>query len=395
MKNLFFFNIILVIIISCTTEKYISKSNKTINLDSLGKIESIKFTDYFKSYKIIPLETNDNCIIGLISQMKIFEDSIYILEGYTNKIIVFNKYGDFVRKFGEIGKGPGEFISPSSFTINKKEREILILDSQFPKVIRYSLDGKYKDEFRLPKNILPYSIAVLNDNIYVDVLTNKNYKNDYLVYQIDSTGKEIKNWLKVPKENKGFELPMAINMGGRFYESESDIKFFHELLPEIFSISGNDNVDPFITLYSNNLVSNEDWNQIHSQYKESDRQKAILMVNSIGKIWGVGNYIENPELAIFNFNENREHINLFYNIKSNQIRYSNKVIDDLTLLNIYFPFFQAVSNGSFIRVILPRQIDDLKQLVNEKKLIVNDNEKAKIEKLTQQSNPLLIYYETK
>ena len=66
------------------------------------------------------------------------EERIFILDSKEKKIIVFDKNGVFIKTFGRIGQGPGEFQIPSSVSYSSKG-EIMVLD--VAKLLFFSLDG--------------------------------------------------------------------------------------------------------------------------------------------------------------------------------------------------------------------------------------------------------------
>ena len=121
------------LIISCNIKKdknseisstHTNKNFIEINIDRLDTEKKISFSSVFKSYKLIPLETSENCLIGRIDELKVFDDTLYVLDRNIAKaLFVFDNKGRFIRKIGRLGKGPGEYIIPRSFTIdNKKNR---------------------------------------------------------------------------------------------------------------------------------------------------------------------------------------------------------------------------------------------------------------------------------
>ena len=55
------------------------------------------------------------------------EGNIYVLDGGNFQIKVFNETGEFLYSFGKKGQGPGEFLGPLQFGMDKNEN-IHILD---------------------------------------------------------------------------------------------------------------------------------------------------------------------------------------------------------------------------------------------------------------------------
>src|SRR5690606_23195528 len=60
--------------------------------------------------KYVPLETNDNTLIGSISKLYVKNDLIIVFDREYSNIFLFDQNGSFVRRIGEKGNGPSEYI---------------------------------------------------------------------------------------------------------------------------------------------------------------------------------------------------------------------------------------------------------------------------------------------
>jgi len=95
---------------------------------------------YIDEITVIPLETNDNCLIGArLAGVKVYRDLIYI-NSANQQLLVFDLNGNFIREIGKRGQGPGEFIWINDFIFTNDET-IELLD--FKKIDSYTLNGKY------------------------------------------------------------------------------------------------------------------------------------------------------------------------------------------------------------------------------------------------------------
>lgn len=113
--------------------------------------DSLVLSTLVKSYRLLPLETNDTSLLGGINKI-VYQDSlVYLLDKrFTSKVFAFSaNEGKFVRKFGEIGNGPGEYSNIDDFSIDEKKRKIYMLADR-NRLITYTLDGDYVMEKQLP-----------------------------------------------------------------------------------------------------------------------------------------------------------------------------------------------------------------------------------------------------
>ena len=82
------------------------------------KIETIKsYQDFLNDYsitEIIPLETTKESLLGMIWDIFIYKNRIYVHNMVdTEGLLCFTSKGKFLFKVGNVGKGPGEYIQPS------------------------------------------------------------------------------------------------------------------------------------------------------------------------------------------------------------------------------------------------------------------------------------------
>lgn len=112
--RLIILNVILFLILSACSQNLKTPSEITVITMEDNPLDSVNLSEFSSSVEYIALETNPDCYISTISRLKFFGDSIFIISGTTSKkeILVFNKTGDFICKFGQIGQGPGEIDEP-------------------------------------------------------------------------------------------------------------------------------------------------------------------------------------------------------------------------------------------------------------------------------------------
>ena len=91
---------------------------------------------------------------------------IYVSDGYGNdRVVVFDKSGKFLRSWGKLGTGPGEFSQPHSIVLDSKDR-VYVADRNNARIQVFDAKGKYLTEW---KNIItPWAMAITKtDEIWV------------------------------------------------------------------------------------------------------------------------------------------------------------------------------------------------------------------------------------
>lgn len=142
--------IILFINIGCQTpqnkvstgEHIISDSTLIqINVDPDGE-ESYAFDSLIDDISYIKLETNSDCLIGNIHQILCSNEYIFIMDVFVaNAVYCFDKHGNFVRRIGKVGQGPGEYSRLCKMCLTSDQKQIVLYDWNC--LHYYDLNGKH------------------------------------------------------------------------------------------------------------------------------------------------------------------------------------------------------------------------------------------------------------
>lgn len=102
---------------SCSKQEQVTSVKKIIFNEEANP-------DFFNTltYNFIPLETNDSCLFSEIREIEIVDNKIYIIDNKRSGLLVFDISGKFITKIGNLGNGPGEYVTPSNFNINKEKQ---------------------------------------------------------------------------------------------------------------------------------------------------------------------------------------------------------------------------------------------------------------------------------
>lgn len=144
------------------------------------------------SYKFVPLETNDESLLGIICQIMIDEDNIFIvsrLESHEHSILIFDRSGNFVKKINKQGRGPGEYYSGIEIDLDRENRLLLVYDQAGKKILRFHYDGTLHSALKLP-DYMGYNFAFLDNNKYAFNLGLQN-DSDYYIVILDSMGRVV------------------------------------------------------------------------------------------------------------------------------------------------------------------------------------------------------------
>lgn len=141
-----------------------SKKAENIKTIKIGVSESpIYLSDIVSSISYIELESCDECLIGDVDKILYYGGRFYILDrNVTKSLYVFDTLGKFNFKVHRVGVGPGEYVQPDDFVLDTLNQDIILVDAEQRKVIKYDLyNGNFKSEFSV--EFLPYCLGFLKD----------------------------------------------------------------------------------------------------------------------------------------------------------------------------------------------------------------------------------------
>jgi streptogramin lyase len=175
---------------------------------------------------------------------------LYVSDGYGNdRVVVFDKNGKFVRAWGKLGTGPGEFSQPHSIALDSRGR-VYVADRNNARIQIFDPTGKFLAEW---KNIVTpwYIVITKNDEVYVcgssPMLwseipatqgTLATPPRDQILLKLDPEG-HIKQLSVIPKGENGKEKPgdlnwvhgMAVAADGTIYFSDVQGKRAQKFVP--------------------------------------------------------------------------------------------------------------------------------------------------------------------
>jgi len=94
----------------------------------------------------IKLKTPANSFVKSIRDIQISKDKLFIHEGVSQKVMVFDKDGNFIKQIGRVGRSPNEYIHLRSFCVDKNNEDLLLYTGDFGDVFRFNINGEVKNK---------------------------------------------------------------------------------------------------------------------------------------------------------------------------------------------------------------------------------------------------------
>lgn len=132
---------------------------------------TIKCSDIGSRITYLPLETNDQSVIGAYPNIRLSEDRIFVSSN-KQPLKVFNRNtGEYLHSIGQVGEAPEDYsddgIGNLLFWIDDTARMVYFPGSGIRRLVYYDFQGRYQGEVKLPSAIqfnYPIALKYVIDN---------------------------------------------------------------------------------------------------------------------------------------------------------------------------------------------------------------------------------------
>ena len=146
----------------------------------------VRLSEIAGEIKKVSLELTDESLIAFIQRVIYNGDRLYILESKTQKVLVFDSQGKYVRQIGSRGQGPGEYVGINDIAYNDSENTIAIASSL--KIGCYNVDGRFLHECQAH-----YAECIYFHDGYLNIFSSKlgvpvenGFLNQTTLYRMDN-----------------------------------------------------------------------------------------------------------------------------------------------------------------------------------------------------------------
>ena len=268
----------------------------TINPDNINKKEPGKISMFAESVEYIPLQTEDDMLIGEITRLIVWKDMYYIWDRLSETVFCFGQDGKFRYRLSKQGEAPDEYFNIADFTLDMESGNMVVYSDRGQALYEYSATSELVEKLDVP--FIMSSFAVKGDwkycylgrlpnmRFYEDVfpksyryatLQNKNVCNEYLPYKFDES------FLKVPLSSNNFT----------FYGDTILLTEF--LSPEIFSI---DTLGRLCPRYRIEFTTNT-YTPNFEEPVDLDKMKRTVKEGKLTTLYGA--FYENTNYMFFNY----------------------------------------------------------------------------------------------
>lgn len=184
------FSILLFLVLSCQ-----KKNKSNINRDDIETIsfyevysEKLPFSFFVDTIELIPLETNDENMIGEITRLIFYDDKYYVRATNSmqnGQLFVFDKTGNYLRKIGKKGGGPGEYLEFKDFTITHDGKIVL---ADYQRLLTYDSKGEFLYSTKVDRSFLANEILPIGENEILAFHSLPSLLNNNMLSKISKEG---------------------------------------------------------------------------------------------------------------------------------------------------------------------------------------------------------------
>jgi hypothetical protein len=227
MNKCIIFSVFLIFVCySCSLKNKTSDNDNVCYLEDKSELLSPK--DLFSNVTFLPLETNDDFLIGRINKIVKTDSLYYILDKREKSIFVYSSNGMALHKIYRQGSGPDEYIDMLDFTVTKDDIVLLCSPGKLIFIDKETLKVS-KNEYKIDKTYYK-KIELWNDQI----LLCNYYAGEVDMFNIENRSREnifkwkplqgyIPNDLAFYKCND--QLFFMANGDDQIYRVEADFTF--------------------------------------------------------------------------------------------------------------------------------------------------------------------------
>ena len=213
------------------------REDKCIQVELPSKLPHSDLDTIFSSYKLIPLETSEEFLIGNIDRIIKCPGCYCIQDRENANVFIFEENGKFRCKLGNKGHARNEHLDAWSIAYDEKNEQIVMLDLTGRRLLSYDLMGNLKKVASL--FFLYHDMAFLGDNILCLTESAYNRFSDIIdlsrLVLADKMGKPIR---------RGFPITEMIRdrfTYGNDMTRYKDKAYFTDLLSDtIWEVSGKE-----------------------------------------------------------------------------------------------------------------------------------------------------------
>ncbi len=222
-----------------TADTFIFIDREEINIEVMEKAST-----YIEAVQYIPLETNNQNIIGNVTKIILSSNYIHIYDSQTNNVYQFDYKGKFVRKIGTTGNGPNEYVRISTFSVNPKTGNIAIYCEIKQSIIEFTSEGLPISDRKLgfvcsdfiyyEDGYMFYGGRFPNQNIFKDI-----FPEQYRLVNIGADNEIVEKYLPTTYNEELLRTAITSERNCLYYTHDNELRLLEKSNGLVYDVNNN------------------------------------------------------------------------------------------------------------------------------------------------------------
>lgn len=204
--NYFFLALFGISLLSCTSNKKVGEmDSRPIHLlnEIPAPFENIE--DLFSLIDVIALKSGPETILSFTRVLE-NDFGIFVLDGSSTRLSHFSKTGEFIRNFGNMGGGPGEFVSAYDFFVSGNA--VFIFSPGDLALFSYEIEtGAFLKKVQL--TAFAQKIELVSENEFLVYVSNNPTDSNFNVYRFDLEGNMLGEYFPFDPKRSNAIVPYS------------------------------------------------------------------------------------------------------------------------------------------------------------------------------------------
>lgn len=124
-----------------------------------------RLSEIADSIKYIKLSNLNNLNFAYINDLELINDNIIVEVQAENPVILrFNTSGEYLNKIGRSGRGPGEYLAGSNFSLDPVNGNVIVLRNFIHDFLEFKITGEFIDRFKIRPDANVFQFTKLKGN---------------------------------------------------------------------------------------------------------------------------------------------------------------------------------------------------------------------------------------
>ncbi len=213
--------------LSCSSQEYMMKEIRGYESRKLRNGQKVEFSNI----NFVELNSGNG---RLLSPRKILLDGNSVFVQEKEHLLCFSTDGKLKNVIGQRGHGRGEFVVLETFYL-ESDKTVVLVDSYKGRLLRYGVDGKFKDEIKIGKSLINIHDAYLlgKDSLFVNNYIMEDKRDVYGILNLKT--KEMTSVARTKLSTDHLMMPIGRNC---FSTYRGNVKYVMPFDDKVYGLDG-------------------------------------------------------------------------------------------------------------------------------------------------------------